>query len=165
MATPRAMATPRRLLIPILLLLLLLAACARAGGGAWADPRAIAFAPELDIDLDAMDEIRSGIFVRDAREGEGGTVRPGDRVVVHYTGWLPDGTQFESSYEDGAAVEFRLGDGEVVRGWEEGVVGMRPGGRRVLVLEPRHAYGGRGVPGVIPPQSTVVFEIYLLGIR
>lgn len=104
------------------------------------------------------------LIAEDLVEGEGeGAVR-GDRVSVHYVGILPDGTQFDNSIARGAPFEFTLGAGSVIQGWDEGLVGMKVGGRRVLVIPPEMAYGERGTPG-IPPNSTLIFEVLLLEIK
>ena len=88
----------------------------------------------------------------------------GREVTVHYTGWLPDGTRFDTS-AGGQPVTFRLGAGTAIRGWEEGLVGLRPGGRRQLVVPPRLAYGRRGLAGKVPPDATLVFLIEMVGVR
>ena len=93
--------------------------------------------------------------------GTGAEARAGLRVEVHYTGWLLDGKQFDSS-RGGSAFGFTLGAGHVIKGWDQGVSGMKVGGRRRLTIPPELAYGMRGFPGVIPPQATLVFEVELL---
>lgn len=107
----------------------------------------------------------SGLQYADTEEGSGREARSGDRVSVHYTGWLENGTKFDSSLDRGQPFEFVLGAGRVIRGWEEGVQGMREGGRRRLVIPPELGYGPRAVGGVIPANSTLVFEVQLLAIR
>jgi peptidylprolyl isomerase len=107
----------------------------------------------------------SGLQYRDDTEGSGPEARAGDRVSVHYTGTLEDGTKFDSSRDRGSPFEFRLGEGRVIRGWEEGVAGMKVGGRRILVIPPELGYGSRGAGNVIPPNSTLVFDVELLGVR
>lgn len=124
-----------------------------------------AFAPALGVNLAEMQRTGRGVHVRDLTLGEGLSVGTGFTVTIHYTGWLPDGTQFETSRLDNQAVTFRLGDGTVIRGWEEGLRGMRPGGVRQLVVPARMAYGNRGLPPVIPPNTTLVFEILLVSTR
>jgi FKBP-type peptidyl-prolyl cis-trans isomerase len=98
------------------------------------------------------------------REGDGETVTTGDTAAVHYTGWLPDGTQFDSS-RGRDPIQFQLGAREVIPGWDEGVAGMRVGGRRQLVIPPELAYGEQGAGGVIPPRATLVFDVELLGVN
>jgi FKBP-type peptidyl-prolyl cis-trans isomerase FkpA len=96
--------------------------------------------------------------------GTGAIAKTGDRVSVHYTGWLEDGTRFDSSRERQQPFQFVLGAGSVIRGWDEGVQGMRVGGRRRLLIPPELGYGAREVGGVIPANSTLVFEVELLSI-
>jgi peptidylprolyl isomerase/FKBP-type peptidyl-prolyl cis-trans isomerase FkpA len=95
--------------------------------------------------------------------GSGPEAVPGRSVEVHYTGWLLDGTKFDSSV-GGEPFTFLLGAGEVIEGWDRGVAGMKVGGRRKLTLPPELAYGSRGAPPVIPPDATLVFEVELLGV-
>lgn len=108
----------------------------------------------------------------DARVGVGAEAQPGRRVVVHYTGWLyeesrPDrkGAKFDSSLDRDEPFSFSLGAGEVIRGWDEGVAGMRVGGQRTLTIPPNLGYGAQGAGGVIPPNATLLFEVELLEIR
>ena len=107
----------------------------------------------------------------DLQEGTGAMATSGQTASVNYTGWLyvegaPDnkGKQFDSSIGRGP-FEFRLGSGQVIRGWDQGVQGMKVGGQRRLVLPPEFAYGARGAGGVIPPNATLVFDVELLGVR
>ncbi len=109
--------------------------------------------------------------IEDVKVGEGAEAVPGNRVQVHYTGWLhqPDaadqrGAKFDSSKDRGQPFSFKLGGGEVIRGWDEGVKGMKVGGQRVLTIPPDMGYGARGAGGVIPPNATLVFEVDLLGV-
>lgn len=108
----------------------------------------------------------------DTHAGTGAEARPGDEVTVHYTGWLYDehapdrrGRRFDSSRERGQPFSFVLGAGRVIRGWDEGVAGMRVGGRRTLLIPADLAYGRRGAGRVIPPNASLVFEVELLGVR
>lgn len=96
--------------------------------------------------------------------GEGETAEPGNRVSVHYTGWLVDGTKFDSSLDRGTPFTFTLGAGQVIQGWDQGVVGMRLGEKRRLTIPPTLGYGASGV-GPIPGNSTLVFEVELLTIN
>jgi FKBP-type peptidyl-prolyl cis-trans isomerase FkpA len=107
----------------------------------------------------------SGLKYEDLVEGEGATATAGQRVVVHYTGWLTDGTKFDSSRDRDEAFDFALGKGQVIRGWDEGVAGMKVGGSRRLTIPPQLGYGARGAGGVIPPNATLVFEVELLEVR
>jgi FKBP-type peptidyl-prolyl cis-trans isomerase len=107
----------------------------------------------------------------DTVEGTGATAVAGQRVRVHYTGWLYDptakdsrGKKFDSSKDRGDPFSFGLGGGEVIRGWDEGVQGMKVGGTRVLTIPPHMGYGARGAGGVIPPNATLVFEVELLAV-
>lgn len=120
------------------------------------------FAAALGVNLADMQRTGRGVHYRDLGVGEGLSVGSGFTVTIHYTGWLPDGTQFETSRLDNQPVTFRLGEGKVIRGWEEGLRGMRPGGVRQLVVPARMAYGNRGLPPLIPPNATLVFEIQLV---
>jgi FKBP-type peptidyl-prolyl cis-trans isomerase len=96
--------------------------------------------------------------------GDGESARRGQRVSVHYTGWLTDGKKFDSSLDRGQPFVFTLGAGEVILGWDDGVAGMQVGGKRRLTVPPELGYGRRGIRGVIPPNATLVFEVELLGI-
>ncbi|MGH9361200.1 MAG: FKBP-type peptidyl-prolyl cis-trans isomerase [Thermoanaerobaculia bacterium] len=111
-------------------------------------------------------EIRmpSGLRYVDLEPGEGEPAKAGDVVEVHYTGWLADGTKFDSSRDRKMPFRFRLGAGMVIKGWDEGVAGMKPGGKRKLMIPSELGYGQRGAGDVIPPGADLVFEVELLGI-
>ena len=106
----------------------------------------------------------SGLVYEDISVGEGDAAGAGQRVSVHYTGWLTDGTKFDSSKDRNDPFDFPLGAGHVIRGWDEGVQGMQVGGVRKLTIPPQLGYGARGAGGVIPPNATLVFEVELLKI-
>ena len=108
----------------------------------------------------------------DIKLGTGALAESGKNVVVHYTGWLFDeaaadnkGTKFDSSRDRGDPFNFSLGAGQVIRGWDLGVAGMKVGGQRTLVIPPEHGYGSRGAGGAIPPNATLVFDVELLGVE
>jgi len=106
----------------------------------------------------------SGLKYDDLQEGDGPVAAAGQRVSVHYTGWLTDGRKFDSSLDRDTPFDFSLGAGQVIRGWDEGVQGMKVGGKRKLTIPPQLGYGARGAGGVIPPNATLVFEVELLEI-
>ncbi|MDR2240381.1 MAG: FKBP-type peptidyl-prolyl cis-trans isomerase [Zoogloeaceae bacterium] len=106
----------------------------------------------------------SGLIYEELTIGNGEAAAPGQTVSVHYTGWLTDGTKFDSSKDRDEPFDFPLGAGYVIRGWDEGVQGMRPGGVRKLTIPPELGYGARGAGGVIPPHATLVFEVELIDI-
>lgn len=112
------------------------------------------------------------LIKKDVKVGEGREAEAGNNVQVHYTGWLYDpnaadnhGQKFDSSVDRGEPFEFLLGGGQVIQGWDEGVAGMKVGGKRTLIIPADMAYGARGAGGVIPPNATLVFDVELLGIR
>jgi FKBP-type peptidyl-prolyl cis-trans isomerases 1 len=107
----------------------------------------------------------SGLIYEDTTVGTGATATAGQTVTVHYTGWLTNGTKFDSSKDRNQPFSFHLGAGEVIRGWDEGVAGMKVGGTRKLTIPPQLGYGARGAGGVIPPNATLVFEVELLGVK
>ena len=107
----------------------------------------------------------SGLTIEDLVVGNGDTAAAGQRVSVHYTGWTTDGKKFDSSKDRGQAFIFSLGRGEVIRGWDEGVAGMKVGGKRKLTIPPELGYGSRGAGKVIPPNATLLFEVELLAVR
>jgi len=140
---------------------------AGCGGSFWRgtplDPAQLEFSEELGVDLSAMEQLPSGLYIQDLAEGVGAVVGRTSRVWIHYVGWLPDGTVVDSSL-GGDPFHFRLGGSEVIRAWNEGVPGMKIGGRRRMVVRPGLAYGRRG-QGKVPPNATLVFEVQLVDTR
>jgi peptidylprolyl isomerase len=106
----------------------------------------------------------SGLQYEDVKEGTGASPTRGQRVTVHYTGTLPDGRKFDSSRDRNDPFVFQIGVGQVIKGWDEGVMSMKVGGRRKLVIPPSLGYGARGAGGVIPPNATLHFDVELLGV-
>jgi FKBP-type peptidyl-prolyl cis-trans isomerase len=107
----------------------------------------------------------SGLKYTELQQGEGREAKSGDTVSVHYTGWLENGTKFDSSLDRRSPFSFNLGAGQVIRGWDEGVAGMKVGGKRRLTIPASLGYGARGAGGVIPPNATLIFEVELLGVK
>jgi peptidylprolyl isomerase len=110
-------------------------------------------------------ETATGLGYVEIAEGTGAQPKAGDSVSVHYTGWLKSGQKFDSSRDRGQPLEFRVGRGQVIKGWDEGVGSMKVGGKRKLIIPAHLAYGDRGAAGVIPPGATLVFEVELVGIK
>ena len=142
----------------LLLLAVLAAACNRG-------PASKGFSASLGVDTTTMTKAPSGLWYTDLAAGQGEAAVAGRTVTVHYTGWLPDGTKFDSSRDRGEPFAFTLGAGQVISGWDEGVKGMKVGGRRKLVLPPQLAYGDGGAPPTIPPHATLVFDVEVLKIE
>jgi FKBP-type peptidyl-prolyl cis-trans isomerase FkpA len=140
------------------------------GSELWGSARAEApgAAPDKNTGSDAqggkMTTTSSGLKVEDIKVGGGAAAVKGKHVTVHYTGTLSDGRKFDSSKDRNEPFSFTLGAGQVIRGWDEGVAGMKVGGKRKLVIPPALGYGSRGVGGVIPPNSELHFEVELLGV-
>lgn len=148
----------------ILLLTAALLGCDRAPRVVAGMPESLTYARELKVKLSDMEKRPSGLYILDVTPGTGPAVGAGQVAQVHYTGWLVDGTPFDSS-TGGQPLEFQLAAGQVIAGWDEGVTGMKAGGKRRLVIPPHLAYGDAGVGGVIPPGATLVFDVELVGIR
>ncbi len=121
----------------------------------------LAFTLVFSVSASAQEEMQ----IRDIEKGTGEEANVGETVVVHYTGWLMDGTKFDSSVDRGTPFSFTLGERRVIPGWEKGVEGMQVGGKRELIIPPDMAYGSQGAGGVIPPDATLKFEIELLDVK
>jgi FKBP-type peptidyl-prolyl cis-trans isomerase len=116
--------------------------------------------PMPQVDSAEWKKQSSGLEIWDAKEGEGDAVKPGATVTVHYTGWLTSGKQFDSSVSRGTPISFPLGN--VIKGWQEGIPGMKPGGVRRLKIPADLGYGARGAGSDIPPNATLIFEVELI---
>lgn len=154
--------TPVRIALP-LAVALLLAACSL--DDLRSRPLNPPIARELAVNDDDLNTTPSGLRYQDLTEGDGAAARAGDSVSVHYTGWLTDGSKFDSSRDRGTPFTFQLGAGRVIAGWDEGVAGMKVGGSRKLVIPAQLGYGARGAPPVIPPNATLVFDVELLSVN
>jgi peptidylprolyl isomerase len=114
-------------------------------------------------------EMPDGLKYTDAKTGDGATATAGNKVSVHYTGWLSDngakGKKFDSSVDRGQPFQFTLGAHQVIAGWDEGVAGMKVGGKRTLTIPPELGYGARGAGGAIPPNATLIFDVELLQVQ
>ena len=141
-----------RMIIPILLSLVTVAALAQAGNGG-------------PTKVDKYKSLPGGLEYSDIKVGTGAEAKAGQTVSVHYTGWLTSGKKFDSSVDRGQPFQFRLGAGQVIKGWDEGVAGMKVGGKRQLRIPPELGYGARGAGGVIPPNATLIFDVELLGVK
>lgn len=128
------------------------------------DPTRATFDPSLGVDLSLMTRTASGLYLRDLTVGTGATATAGRTASVHYTGSFVTGVKFDSSRDRGRPFSFLINTGAVIRGWDEGVQGMRVGGRRQLVIPPSLGYGATG-SGPIPGGTILVFDIELLGIQ
>lgn len=158
----------RRRFAPLFGSLLVLAAC--AGGSGYSlenpapyDPESVTYAETLGVDLAAMERTPAGLYLQDVVEGEGFAAQRTSLVTVHYVGYLADGTVVDSS-TGGEPFQFRLGRNEVIRGWNQGIPGMKKGGIRRLVVRPALGYRSRAT-AKIPANSTLVFDIQLLDVR
>jgi len=144
--------------------LVLLAAClSTTENGSPSNPATDTFAPSLGVDLTQMTKISDALYIQDLVTGTGTTAATGRTLSITYTGWLVDGTQFDSNV-GGTPITFPLGAGAVIPGWELGLLGMRAGGKRRLVIGSALAYGAGG-NGAIRPNSTIVFDVQLLSVQ
>jgi FKBP-type peptidyl-prolyl cis-trans isomerase FkpA len=119
---------------------------------------------DLTEDTNVEQTTATGLTIEDLTLGEGVEAAAGSSVSVHYTGWLLDGNKFDSSLDRNQPFDFFLGGGQVIKGWDEGVQGMKINGKRKLTIPPELGYGAAGAGGVIPPNATLVFEVELLAI-
>jgi FKBP-type peptidyl-prolyl cis-trans isomerase len=120
---------------------------------------------DFEVDSAALTKSASGLRFQDVKVGSGAEAHAGQVAVVHYTGWLTDGTKFDSSRDRGQPFSFPIGQGQVIPGWDEGVAGMKVGGRRKLLIPPNLGYGDMGAPPTIPPGATLVFDVELLELK
>ncbi len=154
----------RRLVLPLLCLVIGAAGCSRASNPTGPTPiEQEEFAPALSVNLSEMTRTNSGLYLQDLSIGSGEVAEPGRTVRVHYTGWLVDGWEFDTSLDEGP-IEFTLGTGLVIAGWDEGLQGMRVGGTRKLVIPSHLAYGKKGSRS-IPRHATLVFDVALVGVE
>ena len=126
-------------------------------------PAEVATEPAESVTGEPSDTVTE-LVIKDITVGSGAKAKAGDAATVHYTGWLMDGTKFDSSVDRGLPFEFAIGAGDVIEGWDKGVVGMKVGGKRTLIIPADMAYGDQGAGGVIPPGATLKFEVELLGL-
>ena len=156
----------RRTVLASIAFAVALSACASAGPPL-PPPRSIEsipFAASLDVDLAKMTKTPSGLYYRDIELGSGMAVKGKMLVRVHYTGWLTNGVKFDSNGPDEKPLEVPVGRGRAIKGWDEGLQGMRPGGRRQLVVPSALAYGSEH-PGIIPPDAVLVFDILVVSVE
>ena len=123
----------------------------------------------VDAATNQVIEMPNGLKYTDTKTGDGAAATSGNKVSVHYTGWLYNngakGAKFDSSVDRGQPFQFTLGARQVIAGWDEGVAGMKVGGKRTLIIPPELGYGARGAGGVIPPNATLIFDVELLGVQ
>jgi FKBP-type peptidyl-prolyl cis-trans isomerase len=111
-----------------------------------------------------MADNTNGLIVEDIELGTGEAIKSGDEILIHYSGTLEDGTEFDSSYSRNDPLEIQIGVGQVIKGWDEGIIGLKVGGKRKLTIPSDLAYGDGGIPGVIPPKATLIFNVELVNI-
>jgi FKBP-type peptidyl-prolyl cis-trans isomerase len=148
-------------------LLVTTTACASASSGAAPATRpmeSIPFASTLDVNLAKMTRTPAGVYYRDIEVGTGPVIRGKEDLKVHYTGWLTNGVKFDSNTSDDQPLTVPLGRGRAIKGWDDGLVGMRVGGRRQLVIPPELGYGSNRA-GVIPPDAVLVFDIRVVSAK
>jgi len=145
---------------------------AATGNAPQAQPTTVTQENNTPIKSNTMPEVKkdavttaSGLQYIELEEGTGATPQTGQTVEVHYTGTLTDGTKFDSSRDRNTPFKFKIGVGQVIKGWDEGVITMKVGGQRKLIIPPELGYGARGAGGVIPPNSTLIFDVQLLSVN
>ena len=169
--TRRAPPPPALLLLAAGLTAAAVGCTSEGGGGGGAkkvgvpDPSQATYAPALNVQLPAMYKTPGGVFYQDSVVGTGQVAIPGARIEAHYTGWLPDGSKFDSSRDRGQPIPFTLGEGMVIRGWDEGIQGMKVGGHRKLVIPAALAYGADSPGPDIPANATLVFNVELVRVQ
>lgn len=153
-----------KLTISLLLLTMLLVSAVSMSGQSGKNSGTLAPAAPAKVDGPGV-KTPSGLQYWDLGKGAGALAVKGSNVTVHYTGWLTNGKKFDSSLDRNQPFKFPLGAGQVIRGWDEGVAGMRIGGKRQLRIPPELGYGARGAGNVIPPNATLIFDVELLAVR
>ncbi|WP_199727774.1 FKBP-type peptidyl-prolyl cis-trans isomerase [Corallococcus sp. CA049B] len=148
----------------LLCAVLALAGCGDDDSSSSGDPAKVTYAESLGVDLSAMNKSESGLYTQDLVVGTGKEAVNKSYVYVHYAGWLPDGSMFDNSRARGEPIDFVLGNGDVIKGWEEGLIGMRVGGKRKLVIPSDLGYGSRGSAPVIPSNAVLVFDVELMNV-
>lgn len=151
-----------RWFIVLSILVIMVLACGESDSSGATPPDS---SSEVNMDSNSTVTTDSGLQYKDLVLGTGTEASAGATAVVHYTGWLLDGTKFDSSLDRGVPLEFVIGRGQVISGWDEGVGSMNVGGKRELIIPPNLAYGDRGAGGVIPPGATLKFEVELIGLK
>jgi peptidylprolyl isomerase len=123
------------------------------------------FETDMSLQYPNAEKTGTGLMYIRLKEGSGGSPAPGQRVLVHYKGMFKDGGIFDSSYDRGEPIEIRAGTGQVIKGWDEAILEMKKGEKRILLIPYPLAYGDQGYPGAIPPRTDLVFEVELMDIR
>jgi FKBP-type peptidyl-prolyl cis-trans isomerase FkpA len=153
----------RRRVVPLVPLMLFAACLGGTDAGSPSDPATETYAPSLGVNIAQMTKISEALYYQDLITGTGVTAAAGKSLSVNYTGWLVDGTQFDTSIGK-VPINFTLGAGDVIKGWDLGLLGMRVGGKRRLVIGSNLAYGSGGF-GSIRPNTTLVFDVQLLSVQ
>lgn len=154
----------RRLFFALLCALPLAAACGDASGPSDPDLSTVQFAPALGVDIAAMERVGTGVYIKNLVVGTGAEVAPGRTLQVRYRGWLPNGTEFENNLAPKPTFALVLGQRRVIAGWEQGIPGMKVGGKRLLVIPPSLGYGS-APNGPIPANSVLVFEVEIVSMQ